>query len=354
MCHSQPTIQLYVIFATTFKCVFKKTYCILSDIVMITLKSYACTHRYTCAVLICVALNAKALLSGKQSLPIRATTPMFDSDILQTATTETVSVKSRKRRLSPEPSHCTKYFKSALINQEFLKLTSRLNDLMKSCSPKMIVDQCSSLMASDIHNISVFPDEFIKNLQRYSHTSSLLKILSSYWSWSDHSILKTFLGDNDEAMKLLDEYDSQLDPLHNVSSYPLPSPAPCMTPCDGSTHTVMATKCAQQYHQCHLKHVFDVRSLMINRCDITPHCLQLLATNNGSTVLYWLIPRTVAALIGAKVLECSTSFYNDGILEVSIFPGTQITTNGVNLASSLVFLSPVTLFDEEVRVLVNG
>jgi len=196
-------------------------------------------------------------------------------------------------------------------------------------------------MASDIHNISVFPDEFIKNLQRYSHTSSLLKILSSYWSWSDHSILRTLLGDNDEAMKLLDEFDSQLDPLQNVSSYPLPSPAPCMTPCDGSTHTVMAVKCAQQYHQCHLKHVFDVRSSMINRCDITPHCLQLLATNTGSTVLYWLITKKVSAMISGRVVEYSSVFYGEGILEVSIFPGIRITTYAVNLTGPLVFLSPM-------------
>ena len=285
----------------------------------------------------CVALNAKAILSGKQSLLSHATTPMFDSDILQIATTETV--KSRKRRLSPQPSDCIKYFKCSAVSKEFLKLTDKLNDLMKSCDPKMIIDQCSSLMASDIHNISVFPDEFIKNLQRYNHTPSLLKILSSFWTWSDHSILRTLLRDNDEALKLLDEYDSQLDPLQNLSSYLLPSPSPCMTPCDGSTHTVMAIKCAQQYHQCHLKHVFDVRSLIINKCDITPHCPQLLATNTGSTVLYWLIPKSVAGLISGRVVEYSSVFYDDGILEVSIFPGTRITTNVANLTGPLVFLS---------------
>ncbi|XP_065910032.1 uncharacterized protein [Dysidea avara] len=283
------------------------------------------------------ALNAKAILSGKQSLLSHATTPMFDSDILQIATTETV--KSRKRRLSPQPSDCIKYFKCSAVSKEFLKLTDKLNDLMKSCDPKMIIDQCSSLMASDIHNISVFPDEFIKNLQRYNHTPSLLKILSSFWTWSDHSILRTLLRDNDEALKLLDEYDSQLDPLQNLSSYLLPSPSPCMTPCDGSTHTVMAIKCAQQYHQCHLKHVFDVRSLIINKCDITPHCPQLLATNTGSTVLYWLIPKSVAGLISGRVVEYSSVFYDDGILEVSIFPGTRITTNVANLTGPLVFLS---------------
>jgi len=93
----------------------------------------------------------------------------------------------------------------------------------------------------------------------------------------------------------------------------------------------LAVKCAQQYHQCLLKHVFDVRSSIVNKCDITPHCLQLLATNSGSTVLCWLIPKSVATLICSKMLENRSTFYYEGILEVSIFPRTLITTGTVSL-----------------------
>ncbi|XP_065910152.1 uncharacterized protein [Dysidea avara] len=287
------------------------------------------------------ALSAKGILLSKQVTEEQSSDSQFHQSTVST------EIKSRKRQLSLELSYNAKHIKCSIVSKEFLKLVDKLNEVLKSCDPKMIIDQCSSLMASDIHNISVFPDEFIKNLQRYNYTPSLLKILGSFWTWSDHSILRTLLRDNDEALKLLDEYDSQLDPLQKISSYPLPPPSPCMTPCDGSTHTVMAIKCAQQYHQCHLKNVFDVRSSIISKCDITPHCPQLLATNAGSTVLYWLIPKSVAKLIGTKLLECSTSFYDVGILEVSIFPGTRITTNTVNLASPLAFLSPIAHFGGE-------
>ena len=268
----------------------------------------------------------------------------------QTESAETVPVKSRKRKLSSKPSNScdTKCFKSAEVSPKFLKLTSKLNELMISCDPKVIVDQCGSLMASHAHNISVFPDEFIKNLQRHNHTPSLLKILSSFWTWSDHSILRTILRDNDEALKLLDEYDSQLDPLQHLSSYPIPPPSPCMTPCDSSTHTVMAVKCNQPYHHCHLKHVFDVHSSLTNKCDVTPHSLQLLAANTGSTLLYWLIPRSVAALISGRVVEYSSVLHYSGILEISIFPGTRITTCAVNLIGPLVFLSSMLTSSDSV------
>ena len=278
---------------------------------------------------IVVALNAMKILSSRQTVSPVTTESSVGGDIPLNVCTVGAPLKSRKRRLSSEPS-TIKYLKCSTVSEEFLKLVGKLNELLKHCDPKIIVEHCSNLMASDVSDISLFPAEFIKSLQRYNHTPLLLKVLNSFWTWSDHSILRTLLEFDDEALKLLDEYESQLDPLQQLSSYPLPPPGPCMTPFDGSTHTVLAVKCAQQYHQCLLKHVFDVRSLIVNKCDITPHCLQLLSTENGSTVLCWLIPKSVVTLIGTKVLENRSAFYHEGILEVFILPQTLITTGTVS------------------------
>ena len=281
-----------------------------------------------------VALNALKILCNRQPLSSDTIETSVGGDVSQNVITVDVPLKSRKRRLSPEPI-TIKYFRCSTVSEEFLKLVDKLNELLKHCDPKIIIEHCSNLMASDVCDISLFPAEFVKSLQRYNHTPLLLKVLSSFWTWSDHSILRTLLDFDDEALKLLDEYESQLDPLQQLSSYPLPPPAPCMTPCDGSTHTVLAVKCAQQYHQYLLKHVFDVRSLIVNKCDITPHCLQLLGTKNGSTVLCWLIPKSVVTLIGYKVLENRNTFYHEGILEVFILPQTLITTGTVSFSKSL-------------------
>jgi len=280
-----------------------------------------------------VALNARKILSSRQSLSSK---PSVGGDVPQNFSTVDVPLKSRKRHLSSEPN-AVKYLKSSTVSEEFLKLVDKLNELLKHCDPKIIIEHCSNLMASDVCDISLFPAEFIKSLQGYNHTPMLLKMLSSFWTWSDHSILRTLLEFDDEALKLLNEYKSQLDPLQLLSSYPLPPPSPCMTPCDGNTHTILAVKSIQQYHQCLLKHVFDVRSSIVNKCDIAPHCLQLLATKSGSTVLCWLIPKSVATMIGCKVLENRSAFYHEGILEVSILPRTVITTETVSLIMSECF-----------------
>ena len=258
-------------------------------------------------------------------------------------------VMSRKRPLLQQQSSLSKSFKPSLANRKFLQLTDHLNELMQFCDPKIIVEHCSSLMASDIHNITVFPTEYVKKLKNYNHTPSLLRILSSFWTWSDHSVLRVLLKFDSKAISLLDEYDSQINLVKPLYSYPLPPPSSYMIPNDNSTHTILAIKCAQQYYQCLLKHVFEVRSKITNKFDITPHSLQLIATKNSSTVLYWLIPKSVVALISTKALEYSSALHEEEILEVCIFPGLRITTKAINLSGPLAFLSPTMLSSKEVH-----
>lgn len=259
-----------------------------------------------------------------------------------------LSAKSRKRPSSQQQSSGSKYFKPSTLNTEFLQLTDRLNELMQFCDPKLITEHCSNLMASDIHNIRVFPTEYVKKLQKYSHTPSLLRIMSSFWTWSDQSFLRMLLQSSEEATSLLDEYRSQTDLSQQLAAYPLPPPSACMMPSDSSTHTVLAVKFAQEYYQCLLKHVFEVQSKLTKKFDITPHSLQLLTAKDSTTILFWLIPKSVMALITTKVLEYRSILYDEGILEVSIFPGTRITTRPLPLSGPLVFLSPTILPGQKV------
>ena len=217
-----------------------------------------------------IALNSMKSLSKRQVLSPDTIVPSIGGDVSHNSSTVDVPLKSRKRRLSSEPD-TIKYFKCSTVSEEFRKLVDKLNELLKHCDPKIIIEHCSNLMASDVCDISLFPAEFIKSLQRYNHTPLLLKVLSSFWTWSDHSMLRTLLEFDDGTIKLLDEYESQLDPLQQLFSYPLPPPVPCMTPCHGSNHTVLAVKCAHQYHQCLLKHVFEVRSSIVLISVTSPH-----------------------------------------------------------------------------------
>ena len=75
--------------------------------------------------------------------------------------------RSRKRPLAQPESSASKYFKPSVVNREFFQFTDQLNELMQFYDPDMIMEHCSSLMASDVHNIPVFPTE-VAGLQSHS------------------------------------------------------------------------------------------------------------------------------------------------------------------------------------------
>ena len=55
-------------------------------------------------------------------------------------------------------------------------------------------DKCYTLMASDIHNIKLFTDSFMKKLRFQCSDSNLLKLyLSPFNTWLDYTILKELL-----------------------------------------------------------------------------------------------------------------------------------------------------------------
>ena len=65
---------------------------------------------------------------------------------------------------------------------------------------------------------------------------------------------------------------------------------------------------------------------MIEKCDITQHCLQLLAVRSDPTILYWTIPKCVVDLIHTNVALHNEYLYSRGILEVSVYPDLVLTT----------------------------
>ena len=157
-----------------------------------------------------------------------------------------------------------------------------------------LVRQCESLNASDGRKISLFSAEQLTELNK---CNKLLMKLSPLFSWSNHSVLKALAGCSSEAVKLLDEFDSKLDLLQPITSYPIPCLSSNMIPTDTSMYTMLAVRCDQELYQCTLQYVYDVQLVMIEKCDITQHCLQLLAVRSDPTILYWTIPKCVVDLI---------------------------------------------------------
>ena len=205
-------------------------------------------------------------------------------------------------------------------------------------------------MASDTHKIRLFSDAQLRELDKYSDNSSLLQGLKFLWSWSDHSILATLASSCDDAVKLLTQFNDHLDHSQLLSAYPIACVSPAIAPSDGSPYTVVAIKSDQLIYHCTLQYVYDVQALLMKACQITAHCLQLVAARADPAVLYWSIPKCVVNLVITKVLEYHKAFLDELITEVCVHPFVRISTSTGRMLGSLVYLLPSVPPDNHTEV----
>ena len=227
----------------------------------------------------------------------------------------------------------------------FMSLIDQINELLQ-CHKSEVVQQCKALKASDAHNISLLSAAQIKEL---SECDTLLKI-GPLFTWSNHSVLESLAaGCRSEAvMRLVKEFECKLDLCQPITSYPIPCLYSNMIPNDTSTYTILAVRCDKELYQCTLQYVYDIQSVMIEKCDITQHCLQLLAVRSDPTILYWTIPKCVVDLINTNVPLHSEYLYSRGILEVLVYPDLLLTTGDDVCYGSLAFNCSGLSFGEEV------
>ena len=232
----------------------------------------------------------------------------------------------------------------------YFHLIDQLGELLQSYDYEKIVGRCGDLMASDHSNIKLFSSDQLKAFHQCNSAMLLRKLCFS--TWSNSSILRALIGCCSEAIKLLNKFESHLDPLLPITSYPIPSLSSDMIPNDVSTYTILAVRYDCKLYQCILQYIYNVQSVMIEKCDITHHCLQLLAVRSDPTIFYWTIPQCVVHLINTNVPLHSEYLYSRGILEVSVYPNLLLTTSDEIHFGSLAFKCRDQLCDEQVHTYV--
>jgi len=173
-------------------------------------------------------------------------------------------------------------------------------------------------MASDVHNIQLFSEEFLKKMLKCEMPFLVQLHLLSFSSWLDSSLLRELVtaSENEAAIKLMKKFDSFIDYSQPITSYPVPAPSQLMIPLDDSDYTVVATMHSKSLKEITLKQVKDAKMLLVNKWQITEHSIQLIALRAQFGCLYWLIPKTVAPLV-----THSDVMLKDGIMTF-VFPNT--------------------------------
>ena len=229
------------------------------------------------------------------------------------------------------------YYPPSSLHILFLDLMDQIRELLQSSDIGLLVETCRGLMASETWRINLFPDVFIQSLISCSSIASLLQYISFLFTWSDHSILRALVYFSSEAVHLLDEFDSLMDPLDTIVSYPICMFSLSMIPSEDSPYTLLAIRCDKELWQCSLQYVFNIRSILVELCDITQHCLQLVAVQSDPTIFCWNIPKCVVELISIILLDYSDYLCSQGIVEVVAYPKRLIFSGDDIKMGTLVF-----------------
>jgi len=178
--------------------------------------------------------------------------------------------------------------------------------------------------ASEVHNIPLFSKEFLKKITSCKLLFFVRLYILQFTTWLDNSLIKELIlaSKSEQAMKILNDFDTSLDYDQPITSYPIPSPSQLMVPLNDSDYTVVATKHTLNLRETTLKQIKDIKMLLIKNWQVTEHAVQLIALCATSSYLYWMIPKRVAHLVMQFGLKVQEKLLEEGIVMTNLFPST--------------------------------
>ena len=249
------------------------------------------------------------------------------------------------KRKQPDHFDDTKSIKHAKVSRsysiQFGQLLHKLYELFQSVKVKDVILFLTQLLADNSNKIHLFSQKELLEYNKCDTVSEVLKRLRHCWTWYDHIMLKELIKalHISEAVELLNNFDSSFDASQPLTACPFPDVSSSLAVYDHSAFTLLATKHDVDFSALLLQNVDDLKSMLVEKFDITKHCVQLVAVNSNPTVLFWMIPKCVAPIVSAKVQEHCNFLYSQNISEVAIYPNTIIVTNGSLRVGLLAYLS---------------
>ena len=226
------------------------------------------------------------------------------------------------------------FFAAKTVHIRFLNLASQLKHKLKDHDPQNFLEACYKLTAG-VKTIPLVPSEYLEDLGD-ADTSKIFSRLSFLWTWNDHSILRVLLEacDCQDGIKMLDEFESQIDTSQPMELFPIPSPSAKMAPSSSSAYTVLFIRRKHDHGELVPLHcISDIVTIMVEKFGISLHALQLLAGQaNNPLILYWVILKTVVPVIHSGINEHLNFLKENMFTDIVIYPSTVLfATDNLNL-----------------------
>ena len=177
-------------------------------------------------------------------------------------------------------------------------------------------------MASDVHNIKLFTDSFIKKLFKCPHPNLLKIYLLPFITWLDNSILiELAMAYNEVDFMKFCKFTNIIDDTKPITSYPIPTFSQLIIPLDDSEYTIVAIKMFINYNsELILKDVVDIKVLLKSHWELTDHALRLVAIDYRYNCMYWMIPKQVQHLVENRLKLEQDELRKKGIYQIIILP----------------------------------
>ena len=177
-------------------------------------------------------------------------------------------------------------------------------------------------MASDIHNIKLFTDSFMKKLFKCSNLNLLKFYLLPFNTWLDNTILRELAAsyENTDLLKQFCKFVSVVDETELITSYPIPTYSQLIIPLDDSEYTIIAIKTFQNCSELILKDIKDVQEILISHLELTVHAISLAAIDYPHNFIYWMIPKQVQQLVVDKINNGLRELWQRGIFMAALLP----------------------------------
>ena len=211
------------------------------------------------------------------------------------------------------------------VHIRFLNLVTQLKQNFEVSDPKTFLASCNKLSASASHlkPIPLLEVDYLQDLDGAS-TEEIFNRFAILWTWNNCLILRAILETSDncqDGLKMLDDFESQIDATQPMELFPIPPPSIKMAPSLSSPFTVLSVRGEYDRDEpVPLQYVNDVATIMAEKFGISSHALQLLAAQANPLMLYWMIPKSIIPLISEGVDEHLDFFKEKRFLEIAIYP----------------------------------
>ena len=191
------------------------------------------------------------------------------------------------------------------------------------------------------NNIPYFSAEVKENLLKCETIKDLFLRLSLYISWSKRDVLRVLVEVSDctAAVDELDAFEESLDPNQSIMHYPLSQASSSICPDPNSDITMVAIKANKDLKAVTYREVEQYQTTIAERGGVSRKALDLQGKNYGSSILYWLIPKSMMKSFEMNIRDHLDFLYDQGIVEISLDPNIVITTGRKLRVRSLAYLT---------------